>query len=124
MDIFFQDPGQIPLPPDEVRVQRLRGELYSDGRRVKVTISLTPFQKRPNLSIEIRDAFEQVLAETQVIETMTTSLELTLHLRHPSVQPPYTLAAILFYTPPIEPDAAVLPERAVVDRASCPVEQA
>jgi hypothetical protein len=139
MDIFFQDPTQIPLPPDEVRVTELRAEIYPDGRRVKVTLALTPFQKRPNLSLEIRDARDQVLAETEIIETMTPQLDLTLHLRFPPVSTalnepveaasgehiersrnmPLTLSATLFYTPPIQPDAVALPERTVVDVSSC-----
>ncbi|MFZ6031346.1 MAG: hypothetical protein ACOYYS_26855 [Chloroflexota bacterium] len=121
MDISFQDPNQIPLPPGEVRIQQLRGALYPDGRRVKVSVTLTPFQKRPSLSLEVRDALAQIVAETQVIETMAASLDLNLHLRHPDPQPPYTLVATLFYTPPIEPDAASLPERTVVDTASSSV---
>jgi hypothetical protein len=121
MDIFFQDPTQVPLPPNEVRVTELRATMYADGRRVKVTLALTSFQKRPNLSLEIRDALEQVLAETEIIETMTPNLDLTLHLRHPNPQPPYTLFAILFYAPPIQPDAVALPERTVVHTASCSI---
>src|SRR5512145_53447 len=119
MDISFQDPTAIPPPPADVRIRDLRAELYADGRRVKVTITLTAFQKRPSLTLEIHDALGQLVAEAEVIETMLPSLALTLHLRPPDARPPFTLTAILFYTSPMEPESVTLPERSVVDTASC-----
>ena len=42
MDIFFQDPTDIPLPPEEVRIRELTAEPWPDGRRVRVYVELTP----------------------------------------------------------------------------------
>ena len=41
MDIFFQDPGAIPLPPDDVKIVELRAEPWPDNRRVKVYLERT-----------------------------------------------------------------------------------
>lgn len=125
MDISFHDSAEIPLPPDEVRLRSLQAVLYPDGRRVRVTLTLTPFQKYPNLELAIHDSLGQLLAQTNVIEIVTSKLALTLHLRRLDVPLPYTLSATLFYTKPIESesdsDLLTLSKQIVVDTASCVV---
>ena len=81
MDIFFQDPSEIPLPPDEVRIRKLSASPWPDGRRVKVVLEVDPFQKRPNADVFIRNALGDQVAEVSLIEPMTRKLEFTMHLR-------------------------------------------
>ena len=81
MDIFFQDPTAIPLPPDEVRVKDLRAAPWQDNRRVGIYLEVTPFQKRPNADITIHNPSGQVVATASIVETMITKMELTMHLR-------------------------------------------
>jgi hypothetical protein len=125
MDIFLHDPHEIPLPPDEVRLRALHAEPWPDGRRVRVSIELDPFHKRPSLTLAITDASGRRLAGTSIIESMTRKIELNLHLPSspPPILAPCTLAAELFYLPPlppageaIDPDAVAQP--IVVDRRS------
>ena len=124
MDIFFQDPTAIPLPPGEVRITDLRAQLLADGRRVKVTLELTPFIKRPNSEVKITNRLHQELASISIIETMSHKMEFTMHLRGAELNPPYTLDAEIFYleAPPgvdspeeIPPD---LQTKIVVDKRS------
>jgi hypothetical protein len=122
MDIFFHDPADIPLPPDEVRLRSLSAQLYPDRRRVRVSIAITPFLKPPSLELNLTDAGGGLLAHTDIIETMTPQLELTLHLRGTEWQTPLRLEAELFYTAPISLDAPILPEKTVTDHTTCPVE--
>ena len=56
MDMFFADPNDPPLPPEEVRLRELRAEPWPDVLRVKVFLELTPFQKRPSAEGSIRNA--------------------------------------------------------------------
>ena len=112
MDIFFQDPNEIPLPPDEVRIRELQASAFPDGQRVRVILEVDPFQKRPSAELTIRDAGSNLLAAASVIESMTRKIELTLHLRFPGTSSAattpaaYTLSAVLFYqAPPEEPSA-------------------
>lgn len=97
MDIFFQDPTAIPLPPDEVRVKDLRAEPWQDNRRVGIYLEVTPFQKKPNAELTITNPSGEVAAQASIIETMITKMELTLHLRGPIASGTYTLSATVFY---------------------------
>jgi hypothetical protein len=118
MDIFFQEPSEIPLPPAEVRLRSLKAEPYPDSRRVRVKIEIAPFQKRPSLELLLRDENENPAGQTHIIETMINSLELTLHIRQAEPRGTYTLTALLFYTNAPAPEETQLPERMVVDESS------
>ncbi len=97
MDIFFQDPTDIPLPPEEVRIRELTAEPWPDGRRVRVYIELTPFQTRPNGEINITNKDEEEVASVSFIETIDPKMQFTLHLRTPETQGEYTVNALIFY---------------------------
>lgn len=123
MDIFFRDPTDIPLPPDQVRIRQFRAEPWADGRRVSVQLELTPFLKRPNGEITITDARGVEAASLDIIETMDPRLEFTVHLRGAGMEGPFTAAAAIFYLEepetPVEDLQADLETRArrVVDQA-------
>lgn len=121
MDIFFQDPGEIPLPPGEVRIRELVPTPWPDGRRVKVYLEVDPFQKRPSAQVEILNSSGDVVAEVSVIETMTRKMEFNMHLRHPDLVGSYRIAVVLYYqslspaSESTEPSVENLPERMIVD---------
>jgi len=122
MDIFFTDPTDIPLPPNEVRIRSLRARVWPDGRRVRVDLEITPFLKRPNGEILISDAQGNELANISIIETMDPKMEFTLHLRGSDHQGPYRVDAMSFYNEETEQpaDSEAPPEpskQIVVDRA-------
>jgi hypothetical protein len=98
MDINFTDPSEVPLPPDEIRITELRAEAWPDGRRVKISLSITPFQKRPNAELIILDGNGNELAQASIIESIERHMELTLHMRGPELIRPFSLQAELFYT--------------------------
>jgi hypothetical protein len=108
VDIFFSDPTDIPLPPDEVRIRRFEVNPWPDGRRVRVYLELTPFQKRPNGEIRIINVAGDELASVSIIETMDPKMEFTLHLRGAELVGPCKLFASIFYleepTQPLEDD--------------------
>jgi hypothetical protein len=97
LDIFFADPSEVPLPPGEVRIQRLEASLLPDGRRVHVYLELTPFQKKPNGEISLANSAGAVLADISFIETMSRKMEYTLHLRGAELTSPYTISAKIYY---------------------------
>jgi hypothetical protein len=97
MDIFFTDPTDIPLPPDEVRIRQLEASPWSDGRRISVTLHITPFQKPPSGEISITNALGDELANISIIETVDPKMEFTLHLRGGEVVNPLNVHASLFY---------------------------
>jgi hypothetical protein len=124
MDIFFRDPNEVPLPPEEVRIVRFDAEPWSDGRRVRIYLEVSPFQKRPNGGITITNANGDELANISIIETMDPKMEFTLHLRGAEIIGPFTVSAYISY--PEEPSESTveqddLPEmrpQRIVDQAN------
>lgn len=107
MDIFFTDPNEVRLPPEEVRLQNLQAAPSPDGRRVRVSIEVDPFLKRPDLDLWLLDAQGQEVAQTSIIQSMVRKLELTLHIREPQPASAYTLRVVLYATQmPEQPDPA------------------
>ncbi len=103
MDLFNFPPGADLLPPEEVRILKLRAEPWPDGRRVKVFIELTPFQQKPSLDLTISNMQGEELAYAAVIETMVFRLVITLHLPPEVPSGSYRLAGSLYYPdqPPV-----------------------
>lgn len=97
MDIFFQDPTAIPLPPDEVRIKEMKVEALPDNRRVRVHLELTPFQQRPNGEIRIDNANGDEVASISIIESMMPSMDFTVHLRGPKTSGTFTVSADIYY---------------------------
>ena len=84
MDINFFDPGDIPLPPDEIRIRELRVEPLPDHRRVRVYLELTPFQQKPNCEIKIFTPSGQEGASLSIIEAIDYKMQFTVHLKSES----------------------------------------
>jgi hypothetical protein len=96
MDIFFADPSEVPLPPAEVRIRALSVEPWPDGKRLRVTLEVDPFQKRPNADLTVFDNQGRELSSAYIIESMTRKMELVMHLRLP-VSGSCTLQAVLYF---------------------------
>jgi hypothetical protein len=97
MDIFFTDPTDIPLPPEEVRIRHFHAEPWPDKRRVRIYLEITPFQKGPNSEIEIRDADGNKVASLTIIETINSKMDMTVHLRVGESAGFYTASAMVYY---------------------------
>ena len=120
MDIFFTDPNVVRMPPEEVRLRDVQITPQPESGRVKVYLELTPFQKRPNISVSITSSTGKEAARTTILETMLTKLELTIHLREPEPGSEYSVETSVYYQKlpqPSEEEVEVqLPEPMIVDR--------
>jgi hypothetical protein len=96
MDIFFADPSEVPLPPAEVRIRLLQVNPWPDGKRLRLTLEVDPFQKRPNVDLTLFDSQGRELSSAFIIESMTRKMELVMHLRSPA-SGPCTLQAVLYF---------------------------
>lgn len=99
MEIFFQDPSEIPLPPDEIRIKEFSIKEWLDKVRIKIFIKIDKFQQRPNidvliLSIDGRDEY----SVTSIVGLVTQEIELIIHFRGSHEPGEYLLRSILFYT--------------------------
>jgi hypothetical protein len=124
MEIFFNDPEDLPVPPEEVKIRELTAKAYPDRRRVRVYLELSPFQQAPDAELNIVNRENQTMASVNVIETMDPKMEMTLHLPASTTPGMYKLSARVFYREEIdEPETdeepienISLPEIQVVDQ--------
>ncbi len=95
---LFNDANLVPQPRHKVKIETLSASPYRDRFRVKVNLTLTPFQERPNLLIAARRNDGTMVSDLDVIATMHFDNEFTMHIRgvdDPSGE--YTLKAELYY---------------------------
>ena len=102
MDIFFTDPNEIPLPPEEVRIVDFKIDPYPDGHRVRVFLEFTPFLKKPNGDLTIRNTAGEPVAAVSFVEVISNQFEMTLHLRSFDLDDHYSAYVTLFYTLEVE----------------------
>lgn len=81
MDITFRSSSEVPLPPEEMRFRSVKVQPYPDGRRVQVSLEITPFQVRPNIDISLLDSAGEVAASAHIVEASEPRMSLTLHIR-------------------------------------------
>jgi hypothetical protein len=85
---FFQiDPNIERMLPADTRLLNMYAEPYANGKRVKVSLDITPFQQKPYLDISLTDTTGRVLATTSIVEPVSWNLELNLHIRDSSLPP-------------------------------------
>ena len=108
------EPVPVALPRAEVRITSLAVRPYTDGRRMKLSFTLTPFLERPSVDLSVTNAAGQEVATLSLIEAMDTTFDFTVHLRGPEPVGPHELRLTLFYLENDEPGAA----RQVVDERS------
>ncbi len=104
---FFSDLEEAKsdrVPPEDVRITEMNVTPYSDGKRVRVNIAITPFQIRPHLDMVILDPSGAEAATASIIEPMAWELEFTSHLRTTRQDGKYHLIMRLFYPPRDEED--------------------
>jgi hypothetical protein len=96
VDFFLPEDHLQRMTPEETRITSLTAEPYPDGYRLHVNIEITPFQKRPHLEVSLKDANDNEIASSSIIEPMSWRIEFTMHIRG-ELYNPYTLEAKLFY---------------------------
>ena len=103
MNIFLQDPNEIRLSPEEVRVCEMKITSTLKGGRVKIYLVLTPFMKRPNIDVTITNASGKEVAHASILETMLPKMEFTMHLREHEPGIEYRVEARVYYQRMPEP---------------------
>ena len=96
MDFFLPEDNLTRAVPEETRITTFTAEPYPDGRRLRVNLEITPFQKRPYIEVTLTNAKGEEIASTSIVEPLSWKLEFTMHVRG-ELQNPYTLNARLYY---------------------------
>jgi len=99
VEYFIADPDVKRLLPVDTRIIGLLGEPYPDGKRLRVTLDLTPFQQNPYLELTLTDSAGEVVAATSIVEPVSWRLDLNLHIRKSGTTSDgiYKLTVILSY---------------------------
>jgi hypothetical protein len=97
MDLNLVDSSDVPVPPEDVRIRGLQVMPLSDGRRLRVEIELTPFQKPPTIDVTIENARGVELASTSVIEAMTPQMSFMMHLNAPVQEKAHRVVCVVHY---------------------------
>ena len=91
-------PPEDGLPPQEVRIQDLRAEPWSeDGRRLRIHLDVTPFLERPDIEVTISNEQGEAVSNISIIESIDAHMAFTMHLRGDNIGGPLTLSASLLY---------------------------
>ena len=121
MDIFFQDPNIVRVPPEEVRLLDVKITPQPKSGRVKIFIELTPFMKRPNINVSIINKAGKEVAHASILETMLPKMEFTMHLREAEQGSEYSADMWVYYQRMPEPSEIgaeiPLPDPMIVDRS-------
>jgi len=96
MDFFLPEDNLTRAVPEETKIISLNATTYPDGRRLRVNIEVTPFQKRPYIEVLLHNVDGQEVASTSIVEPLSWKLEFTMHVRG-EIRNPYTLQARLYY---------------------------
>ena len=96
MDFFFPEDNLTRAVPEETKINSLSAQPYPDGRRLRVNLEVTPFQKRPYIEIILTDADGGEVSSTSIVEPLSWKLEFTMHIRG-ELNNPYKLNARLYY---------------------------
>lgn len=123
LDINFHDPGDIPLPPDEVRIRELRVEPLPDGRRVHLFIEITPFQQKPNCEIIIFSDIGHEAASLSIIEAIDYKMQFTVHLKDALPAATYTVEMEVYYFEADQSETASQDETHQLPERAQPVDQ-
>ena len=92
-------PPEDGLPPQQVRIQDLRAEPWSeDGRRMRIHLDVTPFLQRPDIEVTILNENGDVISNISIIESIDAHMAFTMHLRGDDINGPLTLSASLSYS--------------------------
>lgn len=97
MDIFFQDPTEVPLPPEEVCIRGLRAEPLPDQRRVRIHLEITPFLKGPNIEVQITAENGNEDASLSIIEYIDPVMEFTMYLKDEEPSGKYRVSTVIYY---------------------------
>jgi hypothetical protein len=96
MEFFLPEDNLTRALPEETRITALSAQPYPDGRRVRVNLEVTPFQKRPHIEVVLENSNGDEVASTSLVEPLSWKLEFTMHLRG-ELNNPYTVHARLYY---------------------------
>ncbi len=84
MEFFLTDPDIKRVDPANTHILDLRVEPYADGKRLRVSLNVTPFQIKPFIDLNVTDPDGKIVATTSIVESVAWKIELTMHIRKPA----------------------------------------
>jgi hypothetical protein len=97
MDRRFDVPTGPETSSDKVRIRTFDVEPYPDGRRLKCTLILTPFERSPDIEIVIVDQKGRTVASSNIVGLVDNKIVITVHIREPTPGGRFTARVSLTY---------------------------
>lgn len=94
---FFENPDEAPVPKEQVAIDQVVFEPLPDGRRIRVSVTLTPFVDRPNLDILLLTPEHRQVSSLSIVEALERQMEFTLHIRERETLPQYIGRVELYF---------------------------
>ena len=98
MDIFFSDPDEIPLPPDEIRFRNIQVYPINGSNKIKIYIEIDPFRKKPNIDLVVFNNRREIATSVNIIESIQRKMEIIAHLKRNTADIEFNLEATLYYS--------------------------
>jgi len=76
----FSNPSTSSTNEDQIKIKAFIAEPYPDGRRVKIKLLLSSFQRGPDAEIKISDQDNLQLASVNIVSIFSQENEITLHI--------------------------------------------
>lgn len=83
--------------PKDVQILDLHCEPWPDGLRIRVHLTITPFQKPPNIEARLTDGKDRDVSAVNIIENVEERLVFTIHNRSGEIENPYRLNVRIYY---------------------------
>jgi hypothetical protein len=81
MAFFNIDPNITKNPPEKTRIKSIKVKPYEDGKRILVSLELTPFTVRPLIELKIMDSEGNICGDAVIVEPPFWKQELTMHVK-------------------------------------------
>ncbi|MGB2965376.1 MAG: hypothetical protein WBB69_15475 [Anaerolineales bacterium] len=90
----FSNSSPSPIDQGEIKIKAFIAEPYPDGRRVKIKLLLSSFQRGPNAVINISDQDDLQLASINIVSIFSQENEITIHIPGNHKKPGIYTAAV------------------------------
>ena len=98
MAFFNIDPNITRYPPEETRILKLQVNPYKDGKRIFVSLEITPFSVHPTIELSITNSEGINCGSATIVEPPFWKQSITMHLNsNDGFDRDFILEALLVY---------------------------
>jgi hypothetical protein len=85
------------LSPLETRLVEVRPEIREQGKKIRLFVTITPFEQPPNLTVKILDQDGLECSRVTLVNLLSSKVVFTMHLRAEPLPGTYKIISDLHY---------------------------